>query len=78
MAIRFVNPLDQEALERLTSERLLVYLSKLQQCEESLEVSDWEEKEIIPITCIVFKSSREWKYQYKLVKAVLANRKNVE
>lgn len=44
----------------------------------SIELFDWSEEEISAIEGIVLKSSEKWKSQYKLVKAVLASRPNIE
>ncbi len=78
MAPRSVNPLRQNKLESLTTKRLLAYLSSLQQCEESIEASDWTEDEVASVSGIVFKASDEWKSQHNVVKAVLAERPNIE
>lgn len=65
-------------LERLTTPRLLAYLRRLLECEESIERSDWESKEVPDDDNIVFKSSEQWKSQYELVKSVLATRPNID
>mgnify|MGYP000021998313 CR=1 FL=1 len=78
MAPRSVNPLSQDKLGSLTTKRVLAYLHSLQQCEESIEASDWSENEVASVSGIIFKASDEWKLQYNLVKAVLAERPNVE
>ena len=44
---RSVNQLSQEKLENLPTQRLIAYLRKLQQCEESIEFSDWQENEVV-------------------------------
>ncbi|WP_226649562.1 hypothetical protein ACJJID_11535 [Microbulbifer sp. CnH-101-G] len=72
-----VKPLNQRELEALSTKRLLAYLRRLQRCEESIELSDWQEDKVSPLGGIVFKSSDEWKTQYNLVKAVLAKRPNI-
>jgi hypothetical protein len=77
-APRSVNPLNRNKLESLTTKRLLAYLRNLQQCEESIEASDWEEEKVNSKDGIVFKSSEEWRSQYNLVKTVLAERPNIE
>jgi len=74
---RSVNQLSQDKLETFPTKRLIAYLRKLQQCEESIELSDWQENEVATLGGIVFKSSKEWKIQYSLVKAELANRPNI-
>ena len=78
MAPRSVNPLSQDKLKSLTTKRLLAYLRSLQQCEESIEASDWNEDEVASVSGIIFKASDEWKLQHNLVKAVLAKRPNIE
>jgi hypothetical protein len=75
---RSVNQLSQEKLENLTTQRLIAYLRKLQQCEESMDVSDWQEKEVASSVGIVFKSTKEWQSQYSLVKVELAKRPNIK
>ncbi|WP_020405927.1 hypothetical protein [Hahella ganghwensis] len=77
MKARGIKPLSLDDLEGLTTERLLAYLRKLHECEESLELSDWAPEEIKSIEGIVFKASQEWKEQHALVKRVLAGRPNV-
>ncbi|WP_444937084.1 hypothetical protein ACJJIW_08260 [Microbulbifer sp. JMSA004] len=76
--LRPVKPLNQRELEALSTKRLLAYLHRLQQCEESIELSDLQEDKSSPFGGIVFKSSDKWKTQYNLVKAVLAKRPNID
>jgi hypothetical protein len=78
MKPRSVTPLNVNKLEKLSTPRLLSFLHKLQQCEESLVSSDWSIEEISEINGIVFKSSEEWQMQYNLVRSVLAGRPNFE
>lgn len=74
MKPRSVKPLSLGEMEQLSTERLLAYLRKLHKCEESIEASDWSEKELVLSKAIVFKASEEWRRQYNLVKAVLSRR----
>ncbi len=78
MLPRSVNPLNKDKLEALTTKRLLTYLHSLQQCEESIVTSDWNEDEVASVRGIIFKTSDVWKLQYSLVKAVLAERPKIE
>ena len=78
MKPRAVKPIDLAELEKLPTPRILSYLKKLQQCEESLELSDWSKQDVLKVKGIVFKSSREWAVQHEFVKSVLATRSHVE
>jgi hypothetical protein len=78
MKPRQVKPLEVAELEALTTVRLLAYLRRLQECESSLDESDWTPEEIAEASGIVFKTSPEWKRQYDAVKAVLAKRPHVD
>ena len=78
MKPRSVKPLSADKAEDLPTVRLLAYLKKLQQCEESIETSDWEAGDLARIEGIVFKSSEEWRNQYKLVTDVLARRPHLD
>lgn len=75
---RAVKPIHLTELEKLPTPRILSYLKKLQQCEESIELSDWSTEEVSKAEGIVFKSSTEWAVQHKYVKSVLATRSNFE
>lgn len=77
MHLRFVKMIPQDELHKLSTQRVLAYLRKLQKCEESPELSDWTEEEISQVDGIIFKSSEEWKEQYNLVKEILSERENV-
>jgi len=78
MKIRSVAALSRSDLQTLSTERLLAYLKKLNQCENSLQESDWSLEQIAEVEGIIFKSSIEWEDQVKLVKAVLSNRPHIE
>lgn len=75
---RNIKPLTIAELEKLTTARLLAYLKKLNECEESLELSDWTKEEIISIEGIIFKSSNEWQEQYTTVKSILSKRPHIK
>ena len=78
MKPKLIKALTEKQLAALSTPRLLALLSKLQQCEDSVEKSDWSSEEILDTDGIVFKSSDEWLQQYTLVKSILSNRENVE
>ena len=78
MKPRSVKPLSSEELVKIPTPRLLSYLRKLQECEKDIQSSDWSPEQVALTEGIVFKSSPEWLEQYKLVKAVLDSRPNVE
>lgn len=78
MTIRSVKRIDSTELARLPTPRLSGYLSKLQQCEESPELSDWSSKDVSVSAEIVFKSSTEWQDQYRRMKQILKFRAHVE
>ena len=78
MKIRSVSPLAIAELEALPTHRLLAYLNKLNQCEGSIQESDWSAQEISKVEGIIFKSSAEWKSQVELVKTVLSTRPHIE
>lgn len=75
---RSVKLIPQDELQNLSTKRVLSYLRKLHECEESLELSDWTIEELSQEKNIIFKSSKEWKIQYKLVKEILSEREHVE
>lgn len=78
MKPRAVKSMNLAELEKLPTPRLLSYLKKLQQCEESLELSDWSKDEASKADGIVFKSSSEWISQHEQVTSVLNTRPHVE
>jgi len=78
MKIRSVSVLSLTDLEAMPTHRLLAYLKKLNQCENSLQESDFSPDEIAEVEGIIFKSSAEWKNQVKLVKKLLSNRNHIE
>ena len=78
MKIRSVSALTIVELEALPNHRLLAYLNKLNQCENSLQESDWSAQEISKVEGIIFKSSTEWKSQIELVKTVLSTRPHID
>ena len=78
MKPRSIKPLELSELEKFSTPRLLSFLQKLQQCEESPELSDWSQEELSQTDGIVFKTSGGRSSQYKQVQEVLKNRSNVE
>ena len=72
-------PLNKEELEALPTKRLLAKLKTLHQCEQSFELSYWEEHEIKKdAECIQFKESDKWIAQYELLKDILRKREYIE
>jgi len=74
---RTVALLSLEELNKLPTQRILAYLSRLQACENSVVESDLEPHEVM-VEGITYKESEAWKKQYALVKEVLASRPNIE
>ncbi|HZS09883.1 MAG TPA: hypothetical protein VFD58_33965 [Blastocatellia bacterium] len=63
-------------LERLTTRQLLARLRCLQQCEESIELSDRGDGRTLPDT-IEFKNTPEWSAAYQQLKDVLARGEHI-
>ena len=62
---RQVFPMTRGELEALPTKRLQAKLKTLHQCEQSFELSDWEEHQIDENKdYIQFKESAEWIAQY--------------
>ncbi len=78
MKPRSVKVLNNDELEKLSTERLLAYLRKLHCCEEDVSLSDFSEKETRQTEGVIFKSSPEWKSLYENTKAILATRPHVK
>ncbi|WP_413665607.1 hypothetical protein ACG1BZ_10605 [Microbulbifer sp. CNSA002] len=78
MMPRYVKLLSLEELEQLSTERLLAYLRKLHQCEDSVDASDFCESEAHMPGVVFFKESDQWRNQYKLVKEILSARPHID
>ncbi len=70
--------IDFETLEKMNTKLLLSYLKKLHQCEESFELSDWDENpDLTDDSVIYFKNTDKWKTTYRNVKLILKDRENI-
>jgi hypothetical protein len=65
-------------LEALSTRQLLARLNRLQQCEDSLALSDRDDTKEQPDNGIEFKETEQWKEAYYQVKQVLAKREHIE
>ena len=75
---RIVYPMTRDELETLHTKSLLARLKSLHKCEQSFELSDWEDYEIDEnADYIQFKESEEWTAQYELLKDILSNREHI-
>ena len=75
------NPIiiDINKMRIKNTKELLGYLKRLQQCEESLELSDREPGEVdLDGDIIYFKQSDKWKEAYTNVKSILGDREHVK
>lgn len=72
---RVMNTSD---LESKGTKELLGYLKKLQRCEQSILLSDFDEDHNFDDNLIYFKDSKKWKDAYSDVKAILSSRENIE
>lgn len=75
------NPrvIDKSSLNKKGTKELLGYLKRLQQCEESLGLSDMDMNEDpIDDEIIYFKQSDKWKTAYHDVKTILSGREYIE
>lgn len=71
--------IDKDKLEKKSTKELLGYLNRLNQCEESYELSYMDINEDIndPDT-IYFKHTVKWINAYSLVKLILSNREHIK
>jgi hypothetical protein len=72
-----IFPVTTSDLEALSTKQLLVRLSRLHQCEESLVLSDRATEIYEASGAIEFKDSPEWAIEFKKLKEVLAQREHV-
>ena len=71
--------ISEERLKQKHTKELLAYLKRLQQCEESFELSDMEVNlDLINVDVIYFKQTEKWRHAFKLVKAILKDREHIE
>lgn len=73
-----IYPIPLIELEKLSTRQLLTRLKQLQQCEESLYLSDRNSDEITENNSIEFKDTDKWKTAYQEVKQILASREHIE
>lgn len=72
-----IQTLSFKQLEVLPTKALLGRLKRLQQCEESFELSDRDESELVESNEIQFKQTPEWKSAYEELKDILKGREHV-
>lgn len=78
MKRRKILSISEKKMEALSTKRLLARLKILQQCEQSLALSDRELNKYIPSEFIEFKESPEWIAEYNSLKEVLSKREHIE
>ena len=80
MSHRSVRPLVASQLERLTTERLLEFRSRLLELEDSASTSDLNESELSSLdpALVHFKDESKWIDTYAVVKSSLAHREHVD
>jgi hypothetical protein len=80
MARRHVTPITHEELARLSTERLLAYRKRLLSLVDSSSDSDLSQEEVETLdgNAIYFKDDPAWGREYGEVKALLAQRENVD
>ena len=64
-------------LEALSTKQLLARLKRLQQCEPSIGLSDWDEADSYEPEFIEFKNTSEWSQACDQLRGVLAGREHV-
>jgi hypothetical protein len=77
MKRRKISPMAKSDLETLPTKRLVARLKRLNQCEESLAMSDREISEYEPSGFIEFKDGSEWIAEYNCLKDILSQREHI-
>ena len=77
MKRRLIPVLAPEALASMPTKQLLGRLRSLQQCEESVALSDRTPEEVATTEGVLFKNTTEWQTAYADLKAILAMREHV-
>lgn len=71
--------LSKEELESKSTKELLGYLKRLNQCQESFELSDLDVNiDLTDSSFIYFKQTTKWKAAYDIVKVILKKREHIE
>jgi hypothetical protein len=71
--------ITKEDLASKDTKALLTYLSKLQKCEDSFDLSDMDVNlDLFDDEKIYFKQIDKWQTAFKNVKSILANREHIE
>ena len=78
MKRRKMLPTVKSELESLPTKRLLARLKRLQQCEESLELSDRDKGNYKASNFIEFKKSENRIAEYNNLKIILAEREHIQ
>ena len=78
MKHRKLLPIGKSQLESLPTKRLSARLKRLQQCEESLELSDRDNENYEASNFIEFKKSENWISEYNDLKEILAKREHIQ
>lgn len=79
-ALRTVQPMAVDALEKMPTKALLKRLADLRALQESPEKSDWSEDELRTVGdagLIAFKDSPVWMQAFSDAKSILDNREHV-
>ena len=69
--------IELQKLDALPTKRLLMRLKRLQQCEDSVTLSDRDINEHTGPGFIEFKDSPEWIAEFTYVKALLSEREHI-
>jgi hypothetical protein len=70
--------LSHDELEKKGTKELLGYLKRLQQCEDSFEMSDLHDNpDVIDLNTIFFKETNKWQVAFKTVKTILSTREHL-
>ena len=79
MKNKLPSTITKEALAQKNTKALLAYLSKLQRCEESYDLSDMDVNlDLIDEDKIYFKQTEKWQTAYTHVKSILENRAHIQ
>ena len=74
-----IKVLSKEELGSKSTKELLGYLKRLNQCQESFELSDLDVNiDLTDSSFIYFKQTMKWKAAYDIVKVILNKREHIE
>lgn len=70
--------LNEDELAAKGTRELLGYLKRLQQCQESYSLSDYDVNSVFDEKIIYFKDTEKWKNAFTIVKVILKNREHIK